>query len=138
MSRFKPKLSRHESCAQVMPVPVLPVWILDAEKPKPIYQLNEPLFPYHQDKCEPTIVPIEFYAYPPPSVPPVGTFLQNETGSTPSDYFLCDGKAISRTMYANLFYAIGTYYGAGDNFNTFNLPNLTNTMNPNITYIIKH
>jgi microcystin-dependent protein len=37
---------------------------------------------------------------------------------------LCNGAAISRTQYAELFTAIGTTYGAGDGVTTFNLPNL--------------
>lgn len=34
----------------------------------------------------------------------------------------CDGSAISRTDYADLFEVIGTTYGAGDGATTFNLP----------------
>jgi microcystin-dependent protein len=44
----------------------------------------------------------------------------------PAGWSVCDGSAISRTTYAALFSAIGTYWGAGDNVNTFNLPNLVN------------
>jgi microcystin-dependent protein len=40
----------------------------------------------------------------------------------PSGYLLCDGSAISRTTYSNLFAAISTSYGNGDGINTFNLP----------------
>lgn len=43
----------------------------------------------------------------------------------PTGYLYCDGSAISRTMYADLFAAIGTYYGAGDGSTTFNIPNYT-------------
>lgn len=39
-------------------------------------------------------------------------------------YLLCDGRAISRTEYANLFAAIGITWGVGDGSTTFNLPNL--------------
>lgn len=47
------------------------------------------------------------------------------TGSVaPTGYFLCDGSAISRTTYADLFTVIGTTCGAGDGTTTFNLPNL--------------
>lgn len=35
---------------------------------------------------------------------------------------LCNGTAVSRTNYAKLFAAIGTTYGAGNNKDTFNLP----------------
>jgi microcystin-dependent protein len=36
----------------------------------------------------------------------------------------CDGSAVSRTQYADLFKAISTTYGVGDGSTTFNLPNL--------------
>ena len=44
--------------------------------------------------------------------------------TTPTGYLLCDGSAISRTDYAELFGVIGTTYGTGDGSTTFNLPNL--------------
>lgn len=48
-------------------------------------------------------------------------------GNTVQDgYLLCDGSAISRTLYPELFAAIGTTYGAGDGSTTFNLPNFIN------------
>ena len=37
---------------------------------------------------------------------------------------LCNGAAISRAQYADLFAAIGTTYGAGDGVTTFNVPRL--------------
>lgn len=36
----------------------------------------------------------------------------------------CNGSAIDRTIYAGLFKAIGTRWGAGDGIYTFNLPDL--------------
>ena len=57
------------------------------------------------------------------SVP--GTVIAMAANSAPSGYLLCNGAAVSRTTYANLFAAIGTTYGAGDGSTTFNLPNLT-------------
>lgn len=46
------------------------------------------------------------------------------SGSTaPAGWLLCDGSAVSRTTYADLFAEIGTTYGAGDGSTTFNLPN---------------
>ncbi len=42
--------------------------------------------------------------------------------SAPAGTLLCDGAAVSRTTYAELFAAIGTLYGAGDGKTTFNLP----------------
>jgi microcystin-dependent protein len=35
---------------------------------------------------------------------------------------LCNGQAVSRTTYFNLYAAIGTQYGQGDNSTTFNVP----------------
>ena len=55
---------------------------------------------------------------------PVGTVLPYTSTSVPSGYLLCDGSAISRTTYAQLFAVIGTTYGSGDGSTTFNLPNL--------------
>lgn len=45
------------------------------------------------------------------------------TGSVPTDWLLCDGSAVSRVTYADLFSVIGTTWGAGDGSTTFNLPN---------------
>jgi len=42
--------------------------------------------------------------------------------ATRAGALLCDGSAVSRTTYANLFAAIGTTYGAGDGTTTFNVP----------------
>lgn len=44
--------------------------------------------------------------------------------SAPTGTLLCDGSAVSRTTYADLFAAIGTLYGAGDGKTTFNLPKM--------------
>lgn len=44
--------------------------------------------------------------------------------ATLSGWLLCDGTAYSRTLYANLFAAIGTSYGSGDGSTTFNVPDL--------------
>ena len=49
--------------------------------------------------------------------------IQMYAGSTsPNGWLFCDGSAISRTDYANLFTAIGTVYGIGDGSTTFNIP----------------
>jgi len=44
----------------------------------------------------------------------------------PSGWLLCDGNAVSRTTYADLFAVIGTNYGVGNGTTTFNLPNYQN------------
>ena len=44
-------------------------------------------------------------------------------GNTPPDgWLVCNGSAVSRTTYADLFAAIGTTFGAGDGSTTFKLP----------------
>ncbi len=43
-------------------------------------------------------------------------------GDIPAGYLLCDGSAVSRTMFPDLFATIGTTYGAGDGSTTFNVP----------------
>ena len=57
---------------------------------------------------------------------PAGSFLWFAGPRTkkPTYSLICDGSAVSRTTYADLFAAIGTTYGAGNGSSTFNLPNL--------------
>jgi len=45
-------------------------------------------------------------------------------GTVVPGWYLCDGAAISRTIYANLFAVIGTDYGVGDGSTTFNVPDM--------------
>lgn len=42
----------------------------------------------------------------------------------PDGWLFCDGSAVSRTTYSKLFSVIGTTWGAGNGFSTFNLPDL--------------
>ena len=42
----------------------------------------------------------------------------------PTGFLACDGTAVSRSTYADLFGVIGTTWGSGDGSSTFNLPNL--------------
>lgn len=42
----------------------------------------------------------------------------------PTGYLWCNGDAVSRTEYADLFAAIGTTFGAGNGSTTFNVPDL--------------
>lgn len=44
--------------------------------------------------------------------------------SAPTGWLDCDGSAVSRSTYADLFTAIGTTYGAGDGSSTFNIPDI--------------
>jgi len=56
--------------------------------------------------------------------PPPGTLFAFAATSPPTGYLLCDGSAVSRTTYADLFAAISTTYGVGNGTTTFNVPDL--------------
>ena len=66
-------------------------------------------------------VPYAVQAELPPAMPP-GSIMAY-AGSTPPDGWLfCDGTAVSRTQYPELFAAIAAAHGSGDGSTTFNLP----------------
>jgi microcystin-dependent protein len=44
--------------------------------------------------------------------------------SVPTGWLLCNGQAVSRTTFADLFAAIDTTYGIGDGSTTFNVPDM--------------
>ena len=54
---------------------------------------------------------------------PAGVMMPYAGDTAPTQWLLCDGSAVSRTTYADLFAIIGTTYGSGDGSTTFNLPN---------------
>jgi len=53
---------------------------------------------------------------------PVGALEMFSYGTPPEGYLECDGSAISRATYADLFTVIGDDYGNGDGSTTFNVP----------------
>ena len=55
---------------------------------------------------------------------PVGSVFWLAAQTAPEGYLICNGSAVSRTEYADLFAAIGTTFGTGDGSTTFALPNL--------------
>jgi len=55
---------------------------------------------------------------------PTATIVPWSSASVPSGFLECDGAAVSRTTYADLFAIVGTTYGAGDGSTTFNVPDL--------------
>lgn len=59
------------------------------------------------------------------SVTPTGTILPWSQATPPVGFLKCDGTAVSRATYSDLFAVIGTTYGSGDGSTTFNLPDLT-------------
>jgi microcystin-dependent protein len=54
----------------------------------------------------------------------VGFIVPTGRAAAPTGWLMCDGGAVSRSTFANLFAAIGTAYGVGDGATTFNLPDL--------------
>lgn len=55
---------------------------------------------------------------------PIGSYIPFGGTSIPTGWLLCNGQAVSRTDYADLFAVIGTAYGSGDGSTTFNIPDL--------------
>ena len=54
---------------------------------------------------------------------PIGGIIAFASDTIPNGWLLCDGRAVSRTEYSELFKAIGTKHGSGNGSTTFNLPN---------------
>ena len=74
----------------------------------------------------------------------IGEIIEYAGESIPGGYLVCDGSAISRTEYSELFDVIGTLYGSGNGSTTFNLPDLRgkvvtglNTTNSNFNVLGK-
>lgn len=55
---------------------------------------------------------------------PVGLISPYAGNSAPAHWLMCNGAAVSRTVYAKLFAVLGTIYGIGDGSTTFNVPDL--------------
>lgn len=55
---------------------------------------------------------------------PIASIQAFATPSLPDGYLICDGAAVSRIDYGDLFEAVGTIWGSGDGTSTFNLPDL--------------
>lgn len=53
---------------------------------------------------------------------PPGSIVAWPTATPPTSWLECDGSAVSRTTYADLFGVISDDYGNGDGSTTFNLP----------------
>ena len=55
---------------------------------------------------------------------PTGVIMPYAGASAPTGYLFCDGNAVSRATYSDLFGIIGVTYGVGDGSTTFALPDL--------------
>lgn len=55
---------------------------------------------------------------------PIGSIIPYGGITAPTGWLICQGQAVSRTTYAELFAVIGTAFGSGDGTDTFNVPDL--------------
>jgi microcystin-dependent protein len=62
--------------------------------------------------------------FKPSNFVPASAIMSFACSTAPSGWLECNGDAVSRTTYADLFAAIGTTFGSGNNTTTFNLPDL--------------
>lgn len=53
---------------------------------------------------------------------PIGSVVVWGGQGAPVNWLVCDGRAVSRTLFSRLFQAVGTTFGVGDGASTFNLP----------------
>lgn len=54
----------------------------------------------------------------------IGSIIPFAGSVIPAGHLVCDGSAVSRSDYSELFDVIGTNFGNGDGSTTFNLPNI--------------
>lgn len=59
---------------------------------------------------------------------PIGAIFPFGGSNIPDGYLLCNGQAVSRAGYSDLFNVIGTSFGSGDGSTTFNVPDLRETV----------
>ena len=57
-----------------------------------------------------------------------GIITANPSMTVPIGWLLCDGRAVSRTEYEELFDVVGTHFGIGDGSTTFNIPDYQGRM----------
>ena len=55
---------------------------------------------------------------------PTATIVPWSSASVPTGFLECNGQAVSRSTYADLFAIVATTYGTGDGSSTFNVPDL--------------
>lgn len=60
------------------------------------------------------------------SIVPVGSIVPYAANTPPKGWLVCNGAAVNRKDYTELFAVINTKYGSGDGSRTFNLPNFIN------------
>lgn len=67
-----------------------------------------------------------------------GDIKESAAAGAQTGWLVCDGSAISRTIYSSLFQTIGTTYGSGDGSTTFNIPDYRGRfkIGTNTTYLL--
>jgi microcystin-dependent protein len=58
------------------------------------------------------------------SITPVGVIRLFSGSTAPNGWLICNGDAVSRSAYSDLFKIIGTTYGSGNSNSTFTLPDM--------------
>lgn len=68
----------------------------------------------------------------------IGTIKIHAGNTIPEGYLVCNGAAVSRSTYSELFTVIGTAYGSGDGSTTFNLPDMSGSIGigPSLTHLM--
>lgn len=88
--------------------------ILEGKNYREVIYSQLPSSPYSEVAHNATLT------FPPGMIMPFAGPAEN----IPEGWLLCDGSAISRSEYANLYKAIGVCWGTGDGATTFNIPDL--------------
>jgi microcystin-dependent protein len=96
----------------------------DAESRLDTAEANIPTLDTRMTDAEGRLDNIETVLSTPANMTPTGAISPFGGSSAPAGWLLCNGAAVSRTTYADLFGVIGTTFGTGDGSTTFNLPNL--------------
>ena len=76
---------------------------------------HDKVYGFCENKCKVEIVP---------AIHMIGMIFDYAGEEAPPGFLICNGQAVSRTTYKDLYDVIGTKYGAGDNSTTFNIPDL--------------
>lgn len=68
----------------------------------------------------------------------IGEIIPYGGSTVPEGFLACDGSAVSRGDYSELFAVIGTTYGDGDGSTTFNLPDMAGkvALGPSQSYVL--
>ena len=59
---------------------------------------------------------------------PTATIVPWSAASVPTGFLECNGQAVSRSTYSDLFAIVASTYGGGDGSSTFNVPNLADNV----------